>query len=611
MSGIFGIVDPTQQIEIDTLVINMIAVMSHFDWYVSHHFVDHNHNFTMGQIGIGIFNKTPQPVWNLNHTIALVMAGEFYNISHPSISDEQYALELYEKCGSDFVKQLNGAFIIALWDKEKNRLLITNDRFALYPLYFTCHAGRLIFAPEMKAILCDKTFSRKLDLTALAQYTRFQHLLGERTFFEDIELLPKASLLSYDLTTGSCNIKPYWSFADIPYRPEIKFEEAVEEVGHLIRLAVERLSAGPYRPGVYLSGGLDSRTILGLVKRRPIVSLTYGLQNCRDVYYANKIAQAVGSEHHWVNLPNGEWIKEFADLHLDLTEGYHSWIHAHGISTLSQARQLFDVNLSGWDGGTIMGDSDTIEPLQLKAVDEAALTTRLFYLFTHKFTWPSINEPEKHLLFSDAIFNQIYQRDFESFNTELAKYLHYRPDVRAEYFYIDNHCRRLTMNMVIFSRSHIEARFPFFDYDFFDFIHSLHPPLRENRMLYKAVIQRETPQLAYIPYDHDEFLPTTQPLIRRIHRITVKLKRRFNRHIFPIFSTRPTLYADYEAYLRHELRDWAENILFDRRTTERGIFNPAFLHTLMNRHLSELEEWMIGKIAPLITYEMMLRRFYD
>ncbi len=608
MSGIFGLIHQDETIVKQTLPL-MAQTMCHYPWCQIDTITENK--IGLGRIGIGIFNARPQPIWNATQTIALFMAGEIYLPNSLVPISEELVLARYEQFGEDFIKHIEGAFVVAILDKPRHQLIITNDRFGLYPLHYAHYRGRFIFAPEIKAILADTNFERKLDMTALAQYMRFQHLLGERTFFENVELLPKASLLNYDLTTDSWRIKPYWSFADIPYYPKIKFEEAVEETGRLMRLAVERLSSGTQRPGVYLSGGLDSRTILGLVKRRPIVSLNYGTKNCRDVYYAHKIAQTIGSEYYWFDLPNGEWVKEFADTHLNLTEGYHSWIHAHGISTLSRARQLIDVNLSGWDGGTIMGDSDTIEPLQYEAVDEAALATRLFYLFTQKFTWPSINEPEKHLLFCNPIFNQIYQRDFESFNTELAKYFDYRPDVRAGYFYIDNHCRRLTMNMIIFARSHIEARFPFFDYNFFDFIHALPAPLRKNRVLYRAVIQRETPQLAYIPYDHDEFLPTTRLLIRKIQKITIKLKRRFNRHIFQIFSVRPTLYVDYEGYLRHELREWAENILFDHRTAERGIFNPVFLHTLMRRHLSGLEEWTIGKIAPIITYEMMLRRFYD
>ena len=76
-------------------------------------------------------------------------------------------------------------------------------------------------------------------------------------------------------------------------------------------------------------------------------------------------------------------------------------------------------------------------------------------------------------------------------------------------------------------------------------------------------------------------------------------------------SSREDSTGTYENYLRHELRDWAEDILYDERTAAREIFEPSFLRTLMNRHLSGMEEATIGKIAPLITYEKMLRRYYD
>jgi asparagine synthase (glutamine-hydrolysing) len=612
MSGVFGVIAPERQLNIQALVSKMAAVMSHREWFVTESMVDHEADVAIGRVGIGIFNKSPQPVWNSTRTVALVMAGEIYNANKSATqSDEQLALALYEQYGENFVKQLNGAFIIGIWDKPRQQLFIVNDRFGLYPLYYAHHNGKFLFAPEMKGILCDHTFSRRLDLAALAQYIRFQQLLGERTFFEDIQVLPPASLLIYDLSTSSFNIKPYWTFADIPYRPEVSFGEAVEETGRLFRKAVQRLSSDVYRPGVYLSGGLDSRVILGMIERRPVVSLTYGLHNCRDVYYAQRVAQAVGSEHHWFDLPDGEWIKEYADFHLNLTEGFHSWIHAHGINTLAQARQLIDVNLTGWDGGTVMGHQDSIEPLQNSAVDDMALTTRLFYLFNQKYTWPSTTEAEEKLLYTATLGRQMWGVAFDSFRGELSRYFNYRPDVRSEYFYLRNHCGRSTQNLVTFTRSHVEVRFPFFDYDLFDFLYSLPAAMRGHRLLYRAMLQRELPRLAYIPYGLDEFLPTTYPIIREAHAAIVKFRRRFNRHVWPIFPDHFTLYADYENYLRYELREWAEAILFDPHTTNRGIFNPAMLRSLMDRHLSGREEWTIGKIAPLITYEMMLRRFYD
>jgi asparagine synthase (glutamine-hydrolysing) len=593
----------------------MGAEMSHREWYVVETFADEALGVGLGRIGIGIFNQKQQPVWNESGTAALVMAGEFYNQDELGADlgamDEQVALALYETLGDDFASRLKGAFIVAIWDKTRSRLVIANDRFGTYPLFYAHRAGRLVFAPEMKGVLCDDSFPRKLDLTALAQYMRFQHVLGTRTFFEGIRLLPGGSRLVYELGTGLCRVRSYWTFDDIPHRPDVSFDDAVEETGRLLRLAVRRLSQDKHRPGVYLSGGLDSRTILGMVDRRPIVSLTYGTRDCRDVYYAARIAKALGSDHHWVDLPDGEWVKKYVDFHMELTEGYHSWIHAHGISTLSQARQLMDVNLTGWDGGTVMGHGDSTEPLQSRAVDDAAFTTRTFFMFVQNFTWPSVSEAEENLLYCEPIRRQVQGLAFDSFREELSPYFGRRSDVRGEYFYIRHHCGRLTQNLVTFARSHIEVRFPFFDYDLFDFLYSLPVQLRGSQRLYRAVIHQETPQLAYIPYDQDEFLPTTQPVVRGAHAIVVKLARRLNRYLRSASADRHTLYADYEGYLRGELREWASEILFDTRTLQRGIFSPDFIESIWKRHQSGMEEWTIGKIAPIITYEMMLRRFYD
>jgi asparagine synthase (glutamine-hydrolysing) len=616
MSGVFGIADPNRKVDLTALAGRMATAISHYDFHVAERFEDKDRAVVLGRTGIGIFNCQSQPVWNAPRTIALAMAGEFYNrqalgATDAAQSDEQLALALYEELGEDCVGRLVGTFVIAIWDVTRQRVLLATDRFGTYPLFYACHDGRLLFAPEMKGILCDATFSRQLDLTALAQYMRFQHLLGERTFFEGVFLLPPASVLTYDVPTTSCRVAAYWTWGAIPDRPRVEFEEAVEETSRLLQTAVRRLSSDGCRPGVYLSGGLDSRTILGLVERRPVPSVTYGASNCRDVYYARQIARAVGSDHHWIDLPDGNWVKEYVDSHLELTEGFHSWIHAHGMSTLPQARQLMDVNLTGWDGGTVMGHSDSIEPLQYAAVDEAALTARLFTLFNQNYTWPSLTEPEEDLLYAPALAARLRGVAFDSFRSELRPFWGYRPAVRAEYFYLRHHCGRLTHNLVTFYRSHIEMRFPFFDYALIDFLYSLPLKIRGHRRLYRAVIQRRLPRLSYIPYDHDEFLPTTHRTVRGAQALMVRLKNRFNRHLWPLFTQRATLYADYENYLRHELREWAETILFDRRTTERGIFNPAFLRSLMDRHVSGLEQWTIGKIAPVITYEMMLRKFYD
>jgi asparagine synthase (glutamine-hydrolysing) len=617
MGGIFGIADPKHKVNIESLSERMGKSLSHKEWYVVDTYIDRTVQVAFGRVGIGIFNKATQPFWDSSHTIALLMAGEIYAASgswennEKVQSHEKLILELYLKYGASFVEHLNGAFVCVIWDQNRKQLIIANDRYGLYPTYYTFYKGRLLFAPEVKAILQEEGFPKKLDMVALSQYMRFQHLLGQRTFFDGISLLPNASTLVFDILNERLEIKPYWTFADFPEQPKINFQEAVEQTGWLLRNAVRRLSGDSYRPGVYLSGGLDSRTILGLIKTRPVASLTYGVPDSRDVQYAHKIAAQAGSDHHYFNLSNPSWILEHVDLHLELTEGFHSWIHMHGMNTLEAARQFIEVNLTGWDGGTVMGHIECIEPLQHSAVDNIAFTNRLFHLYNQEYTWPSLTESEEMTLYAPPLEKRMRGVAFDSFREELDPYLYLRPDIRGELFYVNNHCHRLTQHMVTFTRSHIEVRFPFFDNDLLDFLYSIPAHIRGHRKLYREVIRRETPHLAVIPFDKEGFLPTTQFTIEKVHKFSVKLKRRFNRHIYPFFSDLKTLYVDYENHLRRELYPWASELLFDRRTIERRIFSEQGMRSLLSRHKSGLEEATIGKIAPLMTYEMMLRRLYD
>lgn len=610
MSGVFGVVDARHGDESLPLLADMAHAMRHFDWYVTEHAVVEHNLAGLGRIGIGIFNPQPQPVWNADRNLAMCMAGEIYAVTGhtrpPGASDEQWALQLYETCGEGFARLVNGAFVIAIWDGRTQKLVLTNDRFNTYNLFYACANGRLVFGPEMKAILCDPGFHRNLDLTAMAQFMRFQHLFGRRTFFEDLHLLPPASVLTFDASTSDLQLTPYWSFGDIPYLPNISFQEAVEETGRLLRQAVRRFSEDQFRPGVFLSGGMDGRTIIGLTERRPITSLTFGAKDCKDVYYARKIAKAVGSQNHWVELKNGKWVLENIDAHFALTEGFHSWIHMHGMSMLPLARQHIDVNLTGWDGGTVIGGEDTVEPLQMDPVDDEALITLLFQLNNQRFTWPGLTEAEENLLFTQPYRKLLAGRAFDSLREEFEPFRNCRRDIRCEYFY---QARSRWFNMIIFGRSHIEYRFPFYDYDLIDFVYSLPSALRADRMLYRAVLRNEAPRLANIPYDHDDLPPTANRFVRSTATWNRRIRHAINRHIAPIFPIRPTLYADYENYLRTDLREWAEGILYDPIVEQQGIFRPEFLRTIMARHLSGRELWTIGKVAPIITYEMMLQRF--
>jgi len=522
-------------------------------------------------------------------------------------SDAALVLAAYQAFGADFAAHLNGAFFIAIYDIARQKLLLASDRYGLYPHYYHVTSQQLVFAPEVKGILCAPGVERKLDLTAASEYFRFQHIIGEKTFHEGVSLFPYGSVAQFDIHSGQWSVQRYWDWDRVPYRPQVTFEEAVEEAGHLLQQAVIRLSGG-VRPGVFLSGGLDSRTLLGFIPPlgTPPVSATFGARNSRDVVYARQIARAVGSQHYWFDMPKGNWVTENVDFHLKLTEGFHSWIHMHGISALKDLRPVMDCNLTGWDGGTVMGHADHINDIYNYPVDEWTVALRTYQQFTLAYTWPGLTDAEERLLFTPEVGKQMVGRAFDSMLTEFSRFWKFRQEYAAEYFYVVNHCCRFTHHMVTTIRSALEVRFPFWDYELIDFIYSLPPHIRRDQWMYRTIITRRLPRLAHIPYDKQEYLPTVEPVRYNLHKIAVRTLKWLK--LFPVHTQ---LYADYENYLRYELRDWAEGILFDPRTAQRGIFNMDFVRSLMNRHLAKHEAWVLGKISPLITFEMAMRELFD
>ena len=583
MSGLFGIVDSTGQAEIDSYLQNAIELLSHRPWYVSDTWLENDIPVGLGRIGIGIFNKERQPLLSTDGRHVLFMCGELYRTDSVKqqlemkgvhlgdcVSDPELALHAFVAYGDDFAKELEGAFFICLYDRERRRLIVTNDRFGLYPHYYYAENTRFVIAPEVKAVVCAPFVAKELNTTALAEYMRFQHFICLKTFHENVFLFPNASFGVFDFQTNEWTTQSYWDWDNIPIRPEIGFPEAIEEGSALLRKTVERLSSDELRPCVFLSGGLDSRTILGLVPRRdpPPVSATFGVGTCRDVYYAGKIARATGSRHYWFDLPDGKWVLDNLDLHLKLTEGFHSWIHMHGITMLPKLRGLVDVNLTGWDGGTIMGHPDSVDPLLTDPVDYLAMSSELYRRFLSAYTWPGLTEAEANQIYTRDFSKSIKLSPFDSFVQELDRYRRYAAHNAAEYFYLSNHVLRMTQQMVTVARSHIEVRFPFWDYRLIDFVYSLRPDIRANQRLFRHIITRETPRLSRIPSDKQELLPTVNPWLYKGHALNVRIRRRIG-----LYLVRPTLYADYEHYLGTDLRDWANNLLFDGQLASRGIWN--------------------------------------
>jgi asparagine synthase (glutamine-hydrolysing) len=622
MSGLFGVVDSKGTFRIETLIRDMARAMIHRDWYVLDLYSDKQKSLGLGRIGIGLFNSEKQPAVGQDGNLICFFCGDLSNSADfrkelkmeegqgNEVPDSAVILRLYEEKGESFLREIEGKFVLSIWNKSNKQLLVANDLFGLYPLLYAHFKGRLIFAPEMKGILCDSEFRKVIDLTALADYMRFQTVLGERSFFEGITFLPGASVLRYNQKTDELRINSYWDFSEITEN-RVGFDDVVDETGRLLKRALNRIFSGPLRPGLFLSGGLDSRALVSLIDRKfyPLATISYGRKKSRDVVYAHHISRKLGSRHYYFDLENGDWVKDNADFHLEVTEGFQSWIHGRGNSALGRVRQILDVALFGFGQASVVAHS--IPFSERGPADESDFFAMAYDFFNIKHTWPSINEAEEACLLTDSTYKHIRGSALASLRSEIERYNHLPYDLRVEILRLRNNQIKLYHFLFPLFRTHFEVYLPYLENRMAQFGLGLPLWMKREKKILRALINRHAPRLARIPYQQDGLIIAEKWFLKYPQFLFRRLSDRFSRHVFPFFPQHSSLDIDFEGYLRSDLKSWGEAILFDKRTLERGIFNPEFLRSIWARHQSGNELHTIGKIAPIMTYELMLRRFYD
>ena len=525
------------------------------------------------------------------------------------------AIEAYCRDGVAGITSLRGEFTAAVVDLDEGCCHVVTDRCALYPHFIAVAGGWLVFAPEMRALLEVPAIPRRLDRVALAQYLRFQQILGTRTWLEDVEALGPASVVSVDFVTRRRTSRRYWDWSAIVPGRHLDVREAADESLARLQRAVDLRSGSPSRTGIFLSGGLDGRLLLACVAdRRPTTTLTFGAPECRDVAFAERIARRAGTDHHWFPLVGGAWVLEHAGRHLALTEGMHGWLHMHGITMLGEASRLVDANLTGWEGGLVFRRRFAGNRLDLglagaKGATEAGL--RLFEAFCHQITWPGLTDDDAALLVSSSPLGRLDGLARDSFLAEWDAVRHYPPGRRGEYFYLDHHVLRSTRSMVVVARSALNVHCPYFDDELVTFMYGLPDEMRSDPNLVRFVLTTRMPRLARIPYEADLRLPHSGALLRESHAVLSRAVGWMGRHVTRARRNRPRLYADYEEYLRTDLREWADGLLFGKQAEARGLFNARAVRRLWDRHLIGRQLWTIGSIAPLMTIEQVCRYLID
>jgi asparagine synthase (glutamine-hydrolysing) len=272
----------------------------------------------LGHRRLSIIDLTPdgtQPFLSEDETIGAVVNGEIYNFAElradlverghvfRSRSDCEVVVHLYEEYGADCVAKLTGMFAFALWDAGRGRLLLARDRAGKKPLvYRRLPGGGIAFASELHALVrAFPDLPRTPDLEAIDEYLTLQYVPSPRTAYRGVFKLPAAHLAILD-REGDLVVRRYWSK---PGGPELSGSER-ELAGELrdrLATAVRRRLVADVPVGAFLSGGLDSSTIVALMatqSARPVETFSIGFPHASDseLVWARQVARRFETNHH-------------------------------------------------------------------------------------------------------------------------------------------------------------------------------------------------------------------------------------------------------------------------------------------------------------------------
>jgi asparagine synthase (glutamine-hydrolysing) len=219
-----------------------------------------------------------QPIPNEDETIWVMFNGEIYNYLElrdeleakghrfRTSSDTEVIVHAYETWGLDFVDRFLGMFAIALWDRNRGRVVLARDRFGKKPLFYAERNGHLAFASELKAFLPWPHLDTSIDAAALHDYLTFLFVPSPSSIFSAVKKVPPAHMLVADLRAGSISLRRYWKFWPAPDRSR-SLESYAEELRHLLEDAVRIRLRSDVPLGAFLSGGIDSATTVGLMRQ--------------------------------------------------------------------------------------------------------------------------------------------------------------------------------------------------------------------------------------------------------------------------------------------------------------------------------------------------------
>ncbi|MBI2872228.1 MAG: asparagine synthase (glutamine-hydrolyzing) [Chloroflexi bacterium] len=553
--------------------------------------------FVEGNVGLGhrrlsiidLSEAGHQPMPNEDGSLQIVYNGETYNFRDlvpelqgcghvfRSRTDTEVVLHAYEEWGEECVHRLNGMFAFAIWDGPRQRLFMARDRFGIKPLYYAFRDGRFLFASEVKGLLASGLVKAAVDPEALSEYFTFQNVLSDRTLFAGVRMLPVGHVLT--VTREGVHQRQYW---DLAY--EEGGEVGEDQLRETVEQAVARQLVSDVPLGCYLSGGMDSASLVAVASRHiprfttfttgfDLTSVT-GMELAFDERAdAEVVACTFGTEHYETVLHAGDmaWCLPRLVWHLeDLRAGtsYQNWYTSRLIG------RFVKVALAGV-GGDEMFAGYPWRYQVVEGCEDLDEFRRRHYVYWCRL----VSDADKPAFFSPGLWAQARgYPTFDVYRSVVDRAAHLSPLNRALYFEVKTFLHGILMVEDKISMAHsLEVRVPFLDDALVECASRIPASQKLRNGEGKYLLRRAMTSL----------LPPG---------IVTKKKQGFS--------------PPDGSWYRGPTMAYIQEVLLDPRTLSRGYFQPEYVRKVVQEHLEGKVNHRL-LIWSLLCFEWWNRIFLD
>ena len=574
---------------------------------------------------IDLTQAAHQPMISEDGQVCITFNGEIYNFRElrtvlegrghefRSQSDTEVLLAAYREYGVTCVEHLRGMFVFAIWDKPNRKLFLARDRIGKKPLHYWLDKDGIAFASEPKAFLADPGFKPSPSLEAISHYLTYQYVPSPWSAFQGIQKLQPGHVLVVE--NGQMRTEQYWKLS---YEQTYKgsSDEASHELIHKLLEATKCRLISDVSLGAFLSGGIDSSVIVGLMAQLGSSSLkTFSIGFEQETYnelpFAREVAKRFGTDHQeFVVKPEPSEI--FPKLIWHYNEPFADSSAIPSMYLAEMTRQHVTVALNG-DGGdenfagydrylaSVLSHRYDRLPAFLRRCIEStawylpeAKESKTLISRMKRFASGLSHSPyQRYVLwmthFDHQLKNEICTKEFlkESGGQESTKVLvevfeqSNAQDLLNKTLDVDVHTylpNDLLVKVDVATMAYgLEARSPFLDHEFMEFCASLPTSMKLRGSIKKFILKKAA----------KDFLP-------------------------PDILNRPKMGfgVPIDYWFRNELREIAHDILLSPRATKRGYFKATVVERLLNEHVKKERAWHY-QLWNLLMLELWFRMFVD